>query len=86
MTMEVRERTMTNKFKAALAATSLAGAIIATGAEVDINNFEVGIVQNEAAAAIVSEAVANAKPVEPSIILARTLQSNREGGNGSSQY
>jgi hypothetical protein len=34
---------MPNKFKIALAATSLAGVVIAAGPEVDVNGFEVDI-------------------------------------------
>ncbi len=74
---------MSNKFKAALAATSLAGALIATGAEVDVDGFEVDIVQNQAVAEIVSGVVTKAKPVEPYIVIA--LGGNRgtgEGGRG----
>ena len=78
----VTEPTMTNKFKAALAAASLAGAIIATGAEVDVDGFEIDIVQNQAVAEIVAGAVANANPVEPTIILANQL--GRDGGRGGS--
>ena len=74
---------MSNKFKAALVATSLAGAIMATGAEVDVDGFEVEIVQNQAVAAIVSGAVANTKPVEPFIVLAKQLgRSDGAGGDG----
>ncbi len=74
---------MTNRFKAALAATSLAGAIIATGAAFDVDGFEVDIVQNQAVAEIVSGAVANAKPVEPSIVIAKMLdKSDGPGGDG----
>jgi hypothetical protein len=80
------EPSMSNKFKAALAATSFAGAVLATGAQVDVNGFEIDIAQNQAVAAIVSEAVATAKPVEPSIILARTLDSNRESRDTNTQY
>lgn len=75
---------MNNKFKAALAATSLAGAIIATGAEVDVDGFEVDILQNQAVAEIVSGVVTKAKPVEPYTVIA--LGGNRgnggEGGRG----
>ncbi len=75
---------MNNKFKAALVATSLAGAILATGAEVDVDGFEVDIVQNQAVAEIVSGAVAIAKPVEPYIVIAR--QGGDPGGGGSSEH
>lgn len=73
---------MSNKFKAALAAASLAGAIIATGAEVDVDGFEIDIVQNQAVAAIVSGAVENAKPVEPYLVIARQI--GGDGGRGGS--
>lgn len=75
---------MSNKFKAALAATSFAGAMLVTGAEVDVNGFEVDIVQNQAVAAIVSDAVATAKPVEPFIVIAGMVgrDSNGSGGDG----
>ena len=70
---------MSNKFKAALAATSLAGALLATGAEVDVDGFEVDIVQNQAVAEIVSGVVTKAKPVEPYIVIA--LGPSRSSGD-----
>ena len=82
--IHVTEPPMSNKFKAALAATSLAGAIIATGAEIDVDGFEVDIIQNQAVAEIVSGVVTKAKPVEPYLVIA--LGGNRgkggEGGRG----
>ena len=75
---------MSNKFKAALAATSLAGALLATGAEVDVDGFEVDIVQNQAVAEIVSGVVTKAKPVEPYIVIALgpSRSSGDSGGGG----
>ncbi len=75
---------MSNKFKAALVATSLAGAIIATGAEVDVDGFEIDIVQNQAVAEIVSGVVTKAKPVEPYIVIALgpSRSSGDSGGGG----
>ncbi len=70
---------MSNKFKAALAATSLAGALLATGAEVDVDGFEVDIIQNQAVAEIVSGVVTKAKPVEPYIVIA--LGPSRSSGD-----
>ncbi len=75
---------MTNKFKAALAAASLAGAIIATGAEVDVDGFEIDIVKNQAVAETVSGADANTKPVEPFIVIAKRLGgADGAGGDGA---
>jgi hypothetical protein len=73
---------MSNKFKVALAAASLAGAIIAAGPEVDVNGFEVDIVQNQAVAETVSGAITKAKPVEPYILLARGGVSEHARGAG----
>ncbi len=74
---------MTNKFKAALAATSVAGVIIATGAAFDVDGFGVDIVQNQAVAEIVSGADTNAKPVEPSIVIANVLGQSDKSGRGT---
>ena len=76
---------MSNKFKIALVATSLATAIVVAGPEVDVDGFEVEIVQNQAVAEIVSGVVANAKPVEPYLVIAGLngrSDGGRDGGRG----
>ena len=72
---------MPNKFKTALAATTLAGAFIAAGAEIDLDEFELEILDNRAVAEIVTGAVENAKPVEPYTVIALG-GGNRGGGEG----
>ena len=74
---------MTNKFKAVLLATSVAGTIIATGAAFDVDGFGVEIVQNKAVSETVSGPDANANAGEAPIVIARMLgRSDGAGGDG----